>query len=151
MTRRARGFSLIEMMIVVLIIGIVVASVAPRFAASLELYRVQAAAQRIQADLSLAREYAISTSNPVTVEFSPSTEDYTIPVLDHLDSQNQIYRVDLVDAYDAELISATLGSDATLEYDHFGQPDSDGTIVLQSGATQQVLTIDADTGMGAVP
>ena len=145
------GLSLLDVVISVLIIGVLAASAGPRFAGTLEFYRAQSAAERIQADLGLARESARSNSSPVAVQFSPATDDYTIPAISHLDSPGLTYAVDIDAAYDAEIVSAVLGGDSVLTFDRYGQPDSGGTVTVQSGGTQQTVTVDSDTGRGSIP
>ena len=51
---RSSAFTLVELIIVVLIIGIIAAVAVPRFSESLMYHRAEAAAKRIQVDLGLA-------------------------------------------------------------------------------------------------
>ena len=53
---RSRAFTLVELVIMVLLLGIVAGTAGPKYVESLAYYRVQAAAQRVAADLRLARE-----------------------------------------------------------------------------------------------
>ena len=149
--RRRSGLSLLDIVVSVLIIGVLAASAGPRFAGTLEFYRTQTAAERIQIDLNLAREFAISTSSTVLVQFSPATDNYSIPTMSHLDSPSLPYAVEIDAAYDAEIVSALLGGDSAIQFDLYGQPDSGGTITVQSGGTLQTVTVDPDTGRGFIP
>jgi len=142
---------LLDVVVSVLIIGIIAASAGPRLAGTLEFYRAQTAAERIQADLALARETARSNSSPVEVQFAPATNDYSIPAISHLDTPGLTYAVEIDVSYNATLVSATLGGDSSLTFDRYGKPDSGGTITVQSGSTQQTVTIDPDTGRGSIP
>jgi prepilin-type N-terminal cleavage/methylation domain-containing protein len=72
------GFSLIELIIAVAIIGVLATISIPRFAASSERYRAEAAARRLAADLISAREHATTSSAPVRITLSPGTGRYTI-------------------------------------------------------------------------
>ena len=147
-----RGLSLVDLVISVLLMGILTATAAPRFAAVLERYRAQAAAERIQADLNLAREAAVSSSATVTIKFAPSTDNYNIPDLAHLDASGETYVVELTGApYWARLNGADLGGDLILLFNRFGAPDSGGTITVQSGSAVQTVTVDPDTGRGSIP
>lgn len=151
---RARrcGFTLVELTIVVLITGIMVAVAVPRFVDALSYHRAEAAAKRIEADLKWARQQALSNSAPQTVQFSPGTDDYTIPGMDDLDHTGQTYAVDLAAyPYSASLESATLGGDSNVQFDRYGQPDSGGTITVQSGPFQRTVTIDPDVGAATIP
>ncbi len=151
-TRTSRGFTLVEVVIVVLILGILAAVAAPRFAGALHRARAEEAAKRIQVDLGYAREKAISSSSPLTVSFTPLTDDYTIPVLADLNRPGRQYAVALNSSpYNAALVSATLGGDGDVQFDRYGIPDSGGTITVESGGYQQTVTVNADTGKATIP
>ncbi|QDU40153.1 Type II transport protein GspH [Maioricimonas rarisocia] len=146
------GFTLVDMVVTVLIIGILAAAVAPRFANTIHAYRADAAAQRLQADLGWARQHAISSSAVVIVQFSPGSSAYTISGVMHLDQGGQPYDVDLLDdPYQASVTAPTFGGDNAVQFDRFGQPDSGGTITVTSGGSSQTVTIDADTGRASIP
>ena len=57
------GFTLIELVMVLAIIGLITAIAAPRYAASLARYRAESAARRVAADLALARREAAASSS----------------------------------------------------------------------------------------
>jgi uncharacterized protein (TIGR02596 family) len=62
---RIRGFSLLELMVVMLIIGIVAAFVVPAASGILKGSQLVQASQTITDQFSLARQYALSTNHPV--------------------------------------------------------------------------------------
>jgi type IV fimbrial biogenesis protein FimT len=69
---RQRGFSLIEMMIVVTISFILFAFAAPLFGEYTTNTRVRAAAEALQADLVLARTEALKRNRPVSLLYGPT-------------------------------------------------------------------------------
>ena len=60
-TRRA--FSLVELVIVILVLGILAGAAAPRYASALRWKRLESSAYRIAADLRRARDEAVQASS----------------------------------------------------------------------------------------
>jgi type IV fimbrial biogenesis protein FimT len=86
---RARGFTLIETMVVLTVAGIVIAIAVPAFSGYRESLALRQARSQLEADLRQARQLAITRRVPVVVRFGtpPATTDilqYTL----HLDSDN---------------------------------------------------------------
>ena len=73
-----RGFSFLELTIVVLIIGIMAAIAMPNFTAALSKYRVDAAAQRLVTDLARVQSLAYSTSTTQTLTLDVAQSTYQI-------------------------------------------------------------------------
>ncbi len=146
------GFSLIELIITMLIVGIMGAIAAPKFHDSLSYHRANSAAMRIVADLKLAREYAKSTSADQTVTFSLGTDSYSItPGLTDLDRSSQPYEVTVSDApFQASLISANFGGTATVTFNGFGAPDDGGQVVVQVGSHQVTVLLNVETGEATI-
>jgi type IV fimbrial biogenesis protein FimT len=67
MKKRYSGFTLIELMVVMTIVGILAAVAAPTFRSIMDKNRVSAAASSLQVSLSLARSEAIRRGSDATV------------------------------------------------------------------------------------
>lgn len=147
-----RALTQLDLLITVLIIGIMSAVGIPRFAAVLHQRRVTASAERIRADLEMARQNAIASSVNQGVQFTPGSESYSLLGIDSLDHPGQPYAVDLKSyPYHSQIISATLGGDAAVQFDRYGKPDSGGVVTVQCGSTLQTVSLDAETGRATIP
>ena len=145
-----RGFTLIELIIVTMIIGILAVVAAPRFAEALSRYRVEMAARQLRLDLGKARVHAKTTSASQTVEFDATGNSYTLPGLPDIDHPSQDYQILVESRFRALIVSADCGGDAVLSFDGYGTPDSGAQIVLQAGKHQLTVQVDANTGLPSV-
>lgn len=76
--RRENGYSLIELSVVLLLLGLVVMVGMPPMQDWLERYRVRTAAQGIAADLQLQRMRAVSRNTRFTLAFDQSAGTFTL-------------------------------------------------------------------------
>lgn len=74
----SRGYTMIELALVISIIGLVAAVTLPTFAKGLRGSRASAAANVVQADLELAFSYAARQRKPVRVNWNSSSMTYTV-------------------------------------------------------------------------
>jgi type II secretory pathway pseudopilin PulG len=142
----------VEVVCVVLIIGIVSAIALPRFSNSIALRRVDAAARRVQVDLSLARRHAKVSTTSQRVTFDTAANSYLLVGMTDPDHSAAEYMVSLSDEpYSATIVSAAFGGDAEIIFDGWGAPDSGGSVLIQVGSHQKTIDVDPDTGQASVP
>lgn len=150
-TTAAGGFTLLELMTVLMISATLAAVALPRYAQAVARYRADGAARRIVADLNLARQHAAATSSAVAVTFSTADHGYTIPALTDLNTRSGTYVVRLTDSpYQAKLVSADFTGSPTVTFDGFGQPDRTGYVVVAVGPTQRRVTVPTDGGQPVI-
>lgn len=143
-----RGFSMVEMVIVILILGIMAAVAVPRFADATARRRVEEAARRVEADLTMARREAAARDVKQNVSFDPAGGQYAVvPGPRRLDGGGGAYAARLADPpYQTEIVSAQFGSDRDVLFSRNGMPDSGGTVVLRSGGHKATVTVDGAGG-----
>jgi len=67
---RNKGFTLIELMIVIIVLGVLVAIALPSFLETIERRRLKGAGENLFADLLFAKTEAIKRHEPVTISFT---------------------------------------------------------------------------------
>jgi type IV fimbrial biogenesis protein FimT len=77
-SKSVSGFTLIEVMIVIAIMGILAAIAAPNFRNYMTQSRLKGAARQVMSDLMLARMQAVTKNNEVKVFFNADGKNYTI-------------------------------------------------------------------------
>lgn len=145
--RSIRGFSLIELLLVVAIIGTVSVIAIPRYANSASVYRVEVTARRIAADLASVQARARAMGSNVKMSFSSATETYTLPA-----EGDRTFRtlnsVDISAApFLASLSGVNFGGDETIIFNGYGVPDSGGSLTVQSGRFTRTIILQADSGV----
>lgn len=154
LSRRANlsGFSLIELVMVLMIVGILAAIAVPRYAAALGRYRAASAAQRVVAELALARSNARQASVACTVAFTPAQARLVI-TWQPPDAAVPLTRTTNLAAspYEVQMTSASFGGDASVTFDGYGVPDSGGTVVLTSGGVSRTIELNAHSGKAVSP
>lgn len=159
---RVAGLSLLEVVCVVALIAVLASIGLGRFNGSLSHHGLSAAAQRVVADVELARQKATALGKSQTVTFVKSTAAYTLDGLADINRPELAYTVNLA-AVPYECLLGNLDLDGTggsvLTFNGYGRPIlSDGasasisllSITLQGGTAARMVLVDVQTGRAYV-
>jgi type II secretory pathway pseudopilin PulG len=139
------AFSIFELVVVFLIMGILTAVTVPTFFDSMLFHRVETAARRVKADLELARTQARLTSASQSITFVNSV--YTLSNTKSLEKPSGVYSVDLKkQPYSLDSATANFSNLATVSFDGYGMPTSGGTVVLTAKSHSCTVTLNGSTG-----
>ena len=156
-TRRRGGYTLIEVLIVVTIIGIAAAVVVPHMLAAGTL-GVQAAARIIIADILFAQNDAIAQQRNRRVVFDPANESYsltddagTVLSVNWKGGGVNNYTVDFTTDsrfQGVEIVLANFGgaTPTMLEFDALGSPLNGGAVEIKFQDQRYRITVASFTG-----
>lgn len=139
---RSRGFTAIELILVMAIIGAFAAIAIPRISTVLARQRVQQAAGRISADILRASALARAASRTYTITFVRNSARYTVSGFDA--SGNSVsWQVTLGDEpYLCKMSSVDFGVDQAFSINGYGVPGEGGKVSLAAGSAGAVVTVD---------
>jgi prepilin-type N-terminal cleavage/methylation domain-containing protein len=134
----ARGFTLLELIVTLLIVAIAVGLVAPAIGRSTEAVRTRAEVAGFSATFRHAREQAITTQQPFTVVVNPSSRLQTVTTGEDEVRWTRTFSARLT-------IEAETPSALTVRFEPQGN-SSGGEFRLSAGTAAYRVTIDAVTG-----
>jgi len=141
------GFSILELVVVLLIMGIVAAAATPSFYLSLRHHALETAARRVKLDLEQARHAARMKSQSQSLSFTNATTYALSSGVVSLKNSGQTYTVDLSKApYELSGVTVNLGGPTAVSFDGYGNASVGGTIVLALGNQTRTVTLNSTNG-----
>ncbi|MGL4514595.1 MAG: GspH/FimT family pseudopilin [Lacipirellulaceae bacterium] len=149
---RRHAFTLVELLIVVMILGVLAGVAAPKFTTALAGTALDTLARQMAADLRRARTRAIQSSSPVTVTFLASPPSYSSAELDQLERPGTPLGVELTSGgFSPGMPSADFGGSTSVTFDHYGEPSSDGSVLITLRTFSRTVSVDAAGNVGVSP
>lgn len=146
--RGQRGYSLVEMLAVVAIIGIMSLIVVPNFVSYQRSIRLKTAMRRLTNDLRSARQRAVTRNSMVMVTYKPDSKPATYGMWESLDAGatwTQLGSNTKMDTPISFSDSTVVANQLTDAYKSDGWTDavfrSDGTPVLPGGVTTGAIIV----------
>ena len=126
----SRGFTLVELIMVVVLIGILAVSVVPRFVDTSAI-SLLGGASMAAADIRYTQELAMGTHSTKSIVFTSGNTYYT------------------VDAQTVNLPSrVTISNTITFTFNSLGEPTAGGgsSVTLSAGSESKTITVESSTG-----
>ncbi len=149
----SKGFSLIELVIVILLIGIFTAIAMTRTNTGLSIIREQIAIDQITSDIDLARSMAFGKGKTISIIFNDQDESYTLYegsnlISDFPNSDNGTIQLDNSMLKDVNIQSVSLGGTNSneLKFLPLGDVQYGGSILLNT----KTISIEQVSGKWSV-
>ena len=147
----SKGFSLIELVIIIVLIGIFTTIALTRTKTGMTTIREQIAIDQITNDIDLARSMAFAKNEAITIKFDINQESYSVHgesgiIVDFPNSSDGIISLDNSYLRNLDIKAANFGNSSDLQFQPLGDPVSGGTIELNT----KTITIESVTGRWSV-
>ena len=150
------GFTFIELLIIIIIVGILGSMVFTRIINNLNPIKVRAAIEQITSDIEQTKALSMAQHDTITIAFNITNDSYSIYngptgnqtiMTDYPGSNNGVISFDQTEYSGVDISSASFGNSASLSFDAWGNTIQGGTVTLN---TDNIITVQTVTGHWAI-
>jgi prepilin-type N-terminal cleavage/methylation domain-containing protein len=157
MSRNAHGFTMVEVMVVLLIFGIVSAVAVPSIKSSLDEMKLDGAAREVVSAIYYAQSLAIKQGESYGVKFNKTTQAVNCfkppgntPIFHPIDKKP--YILDFIGAghlQGLKIVSTTFVGNK-VNFNELGEPSESGSAILAYGGIQKTINVALPLGKVSV-
>ncbi|SHK07515.1 type II secretion system protein [Desulforamulus aeronauticus] len=152
--RSKKGFTLVEMVVVMMILGVVVAITLPNYSRPFSDYKLYTAARQMQVEIRSLQQKSMALDNTIltnSMQFGQGINTYTITEVISVSPGKVQYRPPrMIKLPEGISILATSLNNNQLNISKNGSVSTGGTITLSSAVTGKRLYVIVATGAGRV-
>ena len=154
--KQKKGFTFIELIMVLIIVGILGSMVFTRILNNLNPIKVRAAIEQITSDIEQTKALSMAQHDTITIAFNITNDSYSIYngptgnqtiMTAYPGSNNGVISFDQTEYSGVDISSASFGNSTNLSFDPWGNTILGGTITLN---TDNVITVQTVTGHWAI-
>ncbi len=148
-----KGFTLVELVVVMMILGVVVAMTLPNYSRPFSDYKLYTAARQMQTEIRALQQKSTALDNTIltnSIQFGQGINTYTIIEVISMSPDRVQYQQRVIKLPQGISIHATSLNNNQLNISKNGGVSTGGTITLVSAVTGKRLYVIVATGAGRV-
>lgn len=153
MRRNSFGFTLVEIVIVLLLLGIVSAVAVPSINSTLDTMKIDAAAREVVSAIQYAQSLAIKEGGVYGVKFSPLSNSFSCyknvsgnTILNPLDKKAYVVDFDEEGHFQGIYLASVNFSSKREEFNSLGEPSESGSVILRYAGHQKTISVSMPLG-----